>query len=393
MGELIGASEASSRLRVSVSTLYAYVSRGALRRVPGPDGRSSLYDTDEIAALAARSRPRTKRRAPSSIDLLVSTKISTVIDGVVRYRNIELANLIEQQHSFETIAELLWETPRMLAALDWPLPPVQPRATADPIDASTIVPHLVEAVIQTQQAMTDPDVIEWTAAGQHAVNAMLSVSSSMHGDHRHETGGGLSIKGPYRVATRMWQQWSPLKPTAARVRVMNTALVLLAEHELALSTISARVAASARARPHMCVIAGLSALDGTLHGRASTTLHSHLLTASEHQSATRADQVGSGHVIHRTDPRTAILLDAVWSIASAVDRRRIESIVRDTGPSANVDLALAALAYVARMPVGSTTAIFAVARSAGWIAHAREEYGEQPLRFRGHAIQTGTRTP
>jgi citrate synthase len=39
------------------------------------------------------------------------------------------------------------------------------------------------------------------------------------------------------------------------------------------------------------------------------------------------------------------------------------------------------------MPAEAATAIFAIARVAGWIAHAAEEYGEPPLRFRGHAVR------
>jgi hypothetical protein len=58
MGELVDARTAAERLGVDVRTLYAYVSRGALRRVPGPDGRSSRYDSDELSLLARRSRPR-----------------------------------------------------------------------------------------------------------------------------------------------------------------------------------------------------------------------------------------------------------------------------------------------------------------------------------------------
>ena len=37
------------------------------------------------------------------------------------------------------------------------------------------------------------------------------------------------------------------------------------------------------------------------------------------------------------------------------------------------------------MPAEAATAIFAIARVAGWIAHAAEEYDEPPLRFRGRA--------
>jgi citrate synthase len=90
MGEQVDARTAAERLGVDVRTLYAYVSRGALRRVPGPDGRSSRYDSDELELLARRSRPRTLPRPAASIDLVIATRVSTVTDGVVRYRGRDL---------------------------------------------------------------------------------------------------------------------------------------------------------------------------------------------------------------------------------------------------------------------------------------------------------------
>jgi citrate synthase len=44
------------------------------------------------------------------------------------------------------------------------------------------------------------------------------------------------------------------------------------------------------------------------------------------------------------------------------------------------------LAQVAGMPVEAGEAIFTIARTAGWLAHAIEEYGEAPLRFRARAV-------
>lgn len=42
------AAEASARLGVKRSTLYAYVSRGLLHRHVAMDGRTSLFDSDEV---------------------------------------------------------------------------------------------------------------------------------------------------------------------------------------------------------------------------------------------------------------------------------------------------------------------------------------------------------
>ena len=45
------------------------------------------------------------------------------------------------------------------------------------------------------------------------------------------------------------------------------------------------------------------------------------------------------------------------------------------------------------MPRDAGEAVFSVARSAGWIAHALEEYDEPPLRFRGQGHYRGPRPP
>src|SRR5690606_39280951 len=54
MGACVGAAEATRILGVRPETLYAYVSRGLIGRRVGPDGRRSLYDRDDIEALARR---------------------------------------------------------------------------------------------------------------------------------------------------------------------------------------------------------------------------------------------------------------------------------------------------------------------------------------------------
>ena len=192
------------------------------------------------------------------------------------------------------------------------------------------------------------------------------------------------------VARRLWQRWSPLRPTAARVRALDIALVLLAEHELALSTLSVRVAASARATPASCLLAGLSTLSGSLHGGAARTVHDKL-------AAGEPVVTGFGHPVHRHgDPRVTPLLEAVYAFATDEDRALIETARRQAPRPLNVDFALGALTYAARMPAEAATAIFAIARVAGWIAHAAEEYAEPPLRFRGRAVRPargGLRSP
>jgi citrate synthase len=462
MGDLVNARTAAERLGVDVRTLYAYVSRGALRRVPGPDGRSSRYDADELELLARRSRPRTLPRPAASIDLVIATRVSTVTDGMVRYRGTDVLDLIKAEEPFERVADLLWQAGPPGTDGGWTLPGAGERP-AFPLPDEIPVLHrfaiAVAALPSTSSAgpaaTSTPD---WPSCGRRVIGCLVDASGSAspnrghhdNADNTHHADGAPPVDHAHHadhadfadhthvydhadsadhthvydhahhadhadfadhthvydhadhahpvdhldddatVAARLWRRWSPLRPTATRIRALDIALVLLAEHELALSTLSVRVAASARAAPASCLLAGLSTLSGRLHGGAARAVHEKLAQGEPVVT-------GFGHPVHRHgDPRVTPLLEAVYAFATDEDRTIIENARREAPTPLNVDFALGALTYAARMPAEAATAIFAIARVAGWVAHAAEEYAEPPLRFRGRAVRparTGLRSP
>jgi citrate synthase len=106
---------------------------------------------------------------------------------------------------------------------------------------------------------------------------------------------------------------------------------------------------------------------------------------------------GFGHFVYRSgDPRAVVLLGLVRRAAPksgqlAVAEAVLAEVRRKSLPEPNIDFAVATLARVAGMVPGAGEAVFAVARTAGWIAHALEAYaGGGPLRPR--AIYTGLRS-
>ena len=184
---------------------------------------------------------------------------------------------------------------------------------------------------------------------------------------------------------------------------MSAALVLLADHELAASTLAARAAASVRADPYAVVGTGLGAMSGALHGGASLGAETLMAAASGPgdvprvvaELLRRGEKIpGFGHFVYRGgDPRAIVLLDLVRRAAPksgqlAVADAVLAEVRQKSLPEPNIDFALATLARVAGMVRGAGEAIFAVARTAGWIAHALEAYaGPGPLRPR--AVYTG----
>jgi citrate synthase len=398
MGDLVDARTAARRLGVDVRTLYAYVSRGSLRRVPGPDGRTSRYDSDELELLARRSRPRTLPRPTASIDLVIATRVSAVTDGLVRYRGTDVLDLVAAGESFEAVAGLLWSAEGSATGPPeaWWLPGEQAARVESVVralgDGVPVAQRFAAALAAASGAGSSGGPPGWAASGRFIVATFIAASGTGQG------GGapGDDDAAGYAVARRLWQRWSPLRASTARVRALNTALVLLAEHELALSTLAVRVAASARAEPPGCVLAGLGALSGPLHGDAARIVRERLFRERAARDETLADQTlagapGFGHTVHRHgDPRAAPLLRVVSAIATPADRDLIEGICRRAPAPPTVDFTLGALCHVGRMPPEASTAIFATARTAGWIAHAAEEYAQPHLRFRGRAI-TSTR--
>ena len=205
------------------------------------------------------------------------------------------------------------------------------------------------------------------------------------------------------IAERLWPRLCDRRASPGLLRALSAALVLLADHELAASTLAVRVAASVRADPYAVAGTGLGAMSGALHGGASLGAETLIAAASGPDDVPRVvaellrrgEKVpGFGHLVYRGgDPRAVVLLDLVRRAAPksgqlAVAEAMLAEIRQKSLPAPNIDFALATLTGVAGMIRGAGEAIFAVARTAGWIAHALEAYvGGGPLRPR--AVYTG----
>ena len=217
---------------------------------------------------------------------------------------------------------------------------------------------------------------------------------------------GASTAADMSVAARLWPRLTALPATPALVRVLDAALVLLVDHDMAASTLAARAAASARAHPYAVVAAGFGALDSALHGAVSVAVHALLRQvqdgadpAAAVATATRlggAGIPGFGQLLYPDgDPRARLLLQVMREAADprADEALRVAEQVSAvvharTGLHPTVDLGLAVMALAWEMPADAGETVFAVARSAGWCAHAQDEYGRAPLRLRpiGHYV-------
>ncbi|CAO0829787.1 citrate synthase (unknown stereospecificity) OS=Streptomyces microflavus OX=1919 GN=Smic_63110 PE=3 SV=1 [Streptomyces microflavus] len=192
------------------------------------------------------------------------------------------------------------------------------------------------------------------------------------------------------LARELWPRLTARPADAPALAVLNAALALLIDHDLAASTLAARVAASARAHPYAVVSAGLGVLEGPLHGAASGLAHRMLQEAVDRGSAVPvvADHLrtgrpvpGLGHRLYQgEDPRARTLFALLEDVpqaagALAAAREVVATTARHAPLHANIDLALAVLSVSCGMAAEAGETVFAVSRTAGWVAHALEEYG------------------
>ncbi|MDH7974785.1 citrate synthase/methylcitrate synthase [Sphingomonas sp. AR_OL41] len=176
---------------------------------------------------------------------------------------------------------------------------------------------------------------------------------------------------------------------------LDAYLVTVCDHGLNASTFAARVVASTQAGLTSAVLAGLGALKGPLHGGAPGPVIDMLDAIAvagdprawlERAVADGERLMGFGHRIYRTrDPRADALKGALRRLGGENQRLRFAEqveavaldILRQHKPErvleTNVEFYTALLLEAVGFPPDVFTGVFAMGRTAGWIAHAREQ--------------------
>ena len=379
--------EVARRLGVKPATVYAYVSRGLLHSERNADGKGSLFAETDVETFAAR---RGRPPVPA-----IRTGLTLIRDGRLSYRGHD-ARALARDSFYESVVTLLWTGELRHVPLE-PSPELRDltEAVTAPLPAAARLTDRLR-VACAAAAAADPLRFDTArpaalATGRTMLATMVAALPARGRDRR----GGF--------AGMLWSRLTATPPSADAIRALNAALVLLADHDLAASTLAARVAASTRAHPYAVVGAGLAALDGPLHGAASGPAYALLSDAirSGDPIAAVSDRLraggpvpGFGHPLYPDgDPRATELLAMLPTVPGESEVRAVIDVVaRSSGLRPNVDFAIAAFALLTGMAADAGEAIFAIARTAGWIAHALEEYGDRPSRFRASGRYAG-RTP
>lgn len=378
--------EVARRLGVKDTTVYAYASRGMLRSHRLPGRRGSFFRQDEVDEFVAQGRDA--RQASGAVER-IRTELTLLDDDLLYYRGHNVGELALTV-SFEAVAGLLWtgelEKTRQFPRYDSLVDIVRTaRAGLPPetgtVDAMKVAVAVLGAVDPLRFDLSTPAVVR---VGQKLIGVLVDAMPGGEADDARLITQRLAGK---------------LGGRPVDIGLLNIALVLLADHDLAVSTVAARVAASARAHPYAVVSAGLGAVDGRYHGVQSTLAYRFLSDAMDNPLRAIAERQragglpGFGHRIYQAhDPRADVLLGLLRGHPDAADvMATVDAVIIAADSFPNVDLALAALMHAYDLRPDAGEAIFALARTAGWLAHAIEEYREPGLRFRPLGVYTGDR--
>jgi citrate synthase len=199
----------------------------------------------------------------------------------------------------------------------------------------------------------------------------------------------------------------------ASVRVFDRVLTCYSEHELANSTLTARVAASTLADIYCAIVAAAASLKGPLHGGANEAAALMFAEIASQGGSSRAEAfvvdklaakariMGFGHRVymHRPDPRALLLkgdLDAIAQrdpqVADLVRTYEIcaATMEREKALYPNADLPIGLIMYLLEIPIDLYTPIFLCARIAGLVAHVIEQHDNNRL-YRPRVLYEGPR--
>ncbi len=381
MKRYLSAQEAAKLLRISTATLYSYVSRGLITsEETGSDKRAKQYLREDVERLLKRKELRKNpvRAAEEALDWgapILESSITLIENGKLYYRGVNVEALAREA-TLEEVLSLVWEIDVLPDMVTNPIPEsfltLQPHLTnLTTLERFQILLPLLGSNDYSAYNTTRSSLVE---TGYHILHMLVAVAADDN-----------SVKNG--IAETLHHSWSPNVPQSEQL--LSASLILCADHELNVSSFTARCVASAGTTLYAIINAGLCALQGINHGGYTSRVDALFREVEVVGDArtTITGRVKRGEAIpgfdHKLypdgDPRARVLLDMLYELlpyttTTGTVRELEHSLVELTGMQPTIDLALVSLEHALELPKGSALTLFALGRTIGWIGHAMEQY-------------------
>jgi citrate synthase len=347
--------------------------------------------------------------ATKGLEGIVATtsSISSIIDGVLTYRGIDIDELAEHA-SFEEVVYLLWfgklpnESELAQLTRDLSANAAVPQAVIDqlklyPKDANAMA-ALRTAV--SSLALYDPQAGDMSTAANvsKAVKLQAQVPTIIAAFARIREGlEPIAPKESASVAENFLYMLTGVQPDPVAIEALDKALVLHADHELNASTFAARVTVATLSDIYSGVTSAIGALKGPLHGGANEAVMAMLEEIGSLEKAesyvneklgNKEKLMGFGHRVYKNgDPRAKHLQKMSYELGKLTGNLewynmsvKIEDmVVSQKGLKPNVDFYSASVYTTLGIPRDLFTPIFAISRTSGWTAHILEQYENNRL--------------
>ncbi len=350
--------------------------------------------------------------------------------GELNYRGYMIGDLCEHS-TYEEVAYLLF----------YGKLPTRPELTAfqSKLRAGATIPPAVAKLLESLPRDAHPMNLLQTAV---AALACYDADATKIAEHTSDPGAGLALET--EVAIRVLARVSTLgagiarvlagkrliepdptlsftdnylymmageRPSAVMSRVMDVCLILQADHGLNASTFTAMVVHSCLSDMYATVAAAVGALRGPLHGGANEASLDDLMEIGEPSNAAawvakkvahKEKILGFGHRVYKAiDPRAVVLrghaealckargMDTLFETARIVERETIAAMEKQGKKIyPNVDFYSGLVYHALNFPPPLYPVIFAVSRTAGWVARVLEYLPENRI-FRPRAVYDG----
>lgn len=393
--DFLSRDEALRVLGVKAATLYTYVSRGLVKSIPIKGSKSRLFLRRDVESLLGRSLAHSgvAARAEGAMrwgEPIVNTQITEITPDGPRYRGRSAIELSKAGTSFEALANFLWSGAMPDDDLRWSYRGMaaHPDSVVDAIGIPLPINDVLKvfSLLVLADGLPDAGLTEFSdgrtaVAAQQIIQMLAGACGYLHPPYRFVPpcdGESVAATVTRALGAADGEQASFL---------INAALVLCADLELAPGTFAARVAASAGADLYACVAGGMSAHAGVLTGRGSEKAEELLIDSSRATLRKNLDMLqvfgrnlfGFNHPYFPTgDPRAFVLIDLARRLKPlpelAKNALRFLDEAReqcDAYPGMAVGLVILCLAL--GLPRRSAVAIWAVSRAAGQVAHVLEQ--------------------